>query len=1315
MRSTVQADPRSSPNSRARRWPLVFVAGVAALLAALPTRPVEDALARTIAATATLATGEDVVIGGLDIGLFPPVASVRDARVIHPATRELVARVQEIRATPTLRGTRGLAIGTLTVRGADVLVHIEDDGLREFRALATGGSTSETLPWDRLEVQDTDVAVAMGARQLRLRGLEVAPAAGGLLDLRLDRVELDMPGGVQVSEDVRVPGIVARVDRVAVPRLELRFPDLWLRAGLDLSDEQVLSGDLQVRASLANLVGPVPRPACSGEVEIDGVLQGTLDEPVLRGTLATRNLVLGADGTPRIGDARAEWRLHRAPDGEANLVINDGRLVWGRGEVGVNATIALPSSTTRATVTTSGVHLADVLADAGVHEAPWVDFAGTLDAAVTGTLSPFRLGGRLALDADDLRVTNGPTRSSRSELVLGVDRVRLEGAMEVDARALEIDVAALEARSRGARVSRGSATAYVGFDAPNEVRVDVDLARVDLAQLAPLGDVELTGVATVDGRFVGSAAEGFGASAAIEVDDLGVLGFPLADHASGVLDAPELTRLDFHDIVARIGATDWSGAYVIDLAPDDAWMSLDVDVPDGRLRDLIAIVEPIDGIDGSATLRARLAGTGTGLNGRVDGSFREVRLWGERFDGGAGVGWFDDGLFTLDGLRLEREGRDDRREVLLARGSMGPAWAYNLDATWDGASLQRMDGLAGLPLTGQVVAHAHLGGDLDDPRPDATLLLADVSWDGTRLGTGRLRLTPERGHARLAGTLADGALAVTGDIGVGEGAPWELRVEAKHAPVQALWPKAMDGAAIRATVDGTLALTGTADGLATAEATIDAAEASWRGAELRLAAPTRARWTPARYALDATRIEGSGGTALLVRGASDAPEGFEGTGRVDLALLPAFVPGILEAEGAGALRLTTPRAATGELAPTLSLDVRDARARTDLFPEAFEEVTASLVATPSTFDLPSFEARVGGGRLRTRAAHVDADDWVPTRYAVAVEVDGATVGWFDDLPPVTGNARLRLDGPADALVLSGRVDVTAMPFTERIDWESMVVALREERLTAAAPDETGRYFALDLDVNADDSVRLRDNVADATARARLRVVGDTQRPGVTGTVAILPGGRAFLHERTFDIVRAEVRYIDPYSYDPELDVHLETTVRSGETDYRVRYGVTGPFSDWRTETSADPYLSQADVNALLLFGTTRAELDRYGGLGAAIAAETGDLLLAQTAIGRLDGIVDRWSLVSGASERGSTTVSSELRLLAEKQFGEVTLTGETALGAGLGNDWYASAERRMAERLYVRTYVATRQEGRALPIGAAYGTEFKVRWELDLQ
>ena len=93
----------------------------------------------------------------------------------------------------------------------------------------------------------------------------------------------------------------------------------------------------------------------------------------------------------------------------------------------------------------------------------------------------------------------------------------------------------------------------------------------------------------------------------------------------------------------------------------------------------------------------------------------------------------------------------------------------------------------------------------------------------------------------------------------------------------------------------------------------------------------------------------------------------------------------------------------------------------------------------------------------------------------------------------------------------------------------------------------------------------------------------------------------------------------------------------------------------------EPALPQADVNALLLFGMTRAELERYGGLGGAIAMEGGDLLASSVLFNGLDDpdrgglfrIVDpfrpeRLDLVSGVSERGSG-IGLELRLLYENE------------------------------------------------------------------
>ena len=66
---------------------------------------------------------------------------------------------------------------------------------------------------------------------------------------------------------------------------------------------------------------------------------------------------------------------------------------------------------------------------------------------------------------------------------------------------------------------------------------------------------------------------------------------------------------------------------------------------------------------------------------------------------------------------------------------------------------------------------------------------------------------------------------------------------------------------------------------------------------------------------------------------------------------------------------------------------------------------------------------------------VDAEKWVPTRYELKAQVDGARVDLVEDLPPMVGDASLTLSGPVDELLLSGEVTVEDMLFAERIDWE----------------------------------------------------------------------------------------------------------------------------------------------------------------------------------------------------------------------------------------------------------------------------------------
>ena len=133
-----------------------------------------------------------------------------------------------------------------------------------------------------------------------------------------------------------------------------------------------------------------------------------------------------------------------------------------------------------------------------------------------------------------------------------------------------------------------------------------------------------------------------------------------------------------------------------------------------------------------------------------------------------------------------------------------------------------------------------------------------------------------------------------------------------------------------------------------------------------------------------------------------------------------------------------------------------------------------------------------------------------------------------------------------------------------------------------------------------------------------------------GDIRAIPGGRVFLNEREFEVERAELHFIDPYTYDPEVDLALVTQVNTRDERYEIDYRIVGPYSDWRTETTSNPPLPQADVHALLLFGMTRAELERYGGLGGALVAEGGDLLASRfvgKGIYQLDIVPDELSRI----------------------------------------------------------------------------------------
>lgn len=1298
---------------------LGLVVGGALGLLAWRTGWAERRLVALVAQLIGEATGERATLAGVAVdwdereialeGLVLSHRSPDPARdgapiAVVPSVR---ARLGRDGALPRLR--------RLHLVSPQVHLHLDPDGLRELRGLSSGDAgpaePASRFPWDELWVSDAGLRLEGPGLAVDVQGVDFLPAqARGRSRLSVRSAEVAVGGVSERAQYVYIDEVQVAPDRVILPEFNLRTPNLRVEGHLAVLARGDIAGDLSLAVDLALL-----RPAAGPEAWWDGVVSadvaigGRTDAPALDIALLGEGVqqVRADPAAPplAIGDFTALLRF-----AGRTLEIERLRTTWGGGPVELRGVVDPYTTGFGLGLVGEGVHLDHALVQAGAVPVSWCDFDADLELQVAGTFSPFRMLGSLDLAARDLRVTDGDPGAPGTGTVLAIPLVRLEGAVDVDPVALRIDAHRLSTPRSAGRVS-----AVIGFS-PNLLDIRLDLPRLALDELAPLGGLGLQGEAHLVGQLYGPA-NALRAQGHVVATDFGIGGQRFAARIASPVELPRIDLLRFPGIDAQERDTRLTGAVSVDLGQPGPHLDLDLRTAGGRLRDLVGLFIEIPGLDAAVDASVQLAGPWPALDGEASVDLAEVDLFGERFPTGFGAATVRRGVVWVDPLQVQRAGGD---EGLRVRGSVGPDYALNLDVHGEGLRAETSDLLGGRGLRAALGLAARVGGTLFAPRPAGRLTVTDAAWGDGWLGDGVVYLEPEGDTLHAAALLGEDALALDARLGLVAPYAWSAETRFAGLRLDRFVPRAVDGAPVSIVVAGEARAAGALDGSALpAVRAAVSGEARWR--DQRLVTPVPWVWEQEGAAFRFENVGLRGGrTGFLLSGqrAAAGEIAVDGEGTVDLALLGAMVPGVREAEGVANVQFTA-SGSGGALSPRVVVELAQARVAGEWFPVPFEGIDARLVGGPTGYTVESARGRVGGGDF-SGAGRIDAEGWLPTRFALDAEVSDARVQYLSDLPPGLGDASLSLDGPVDDLLLSGRIRVEEMLFGERIAWEEAVLELSGGVLAGSAEEESGRYFALDLAVDAPGTVRVRNNLGDFSAAADLRIIGDTARPGVLGKVVVAPGGRAYLKERQFEIIRGEIRFLEPYTYDPDLDLALSTQVRTREQEIQVDVRVVGPYSDWRTESRSDPALPQADINALILFGMTREELQRYGGAAAALALEGGDLLASRfglvdtlgEGIARVDLLrPERIDLVSGVSERGSGTISSELRLLAEKDLGWSTLVFEQNLSR-LSDTWLA-LEKRLANRLFLRTTWAREQVGRNLETGGAWGLEFNVRWELD--
>jgi hypothetical protein len=539
--------------------------------------------------------------------------------------------------------------------------------------------------------------------------------------------------------------------------------------------------------------------------------------------------------------------------------------------------------------------------------------------------------------------------------------------------------------------------------------------------------------------------------------------------------------------------------------------------------------------------------------------------------GAAFVGWDGSYSFNLDGRRIPVESLKTAAfptAPLSGLLQFNAAGAGNFDDPRYDVKLRIDDLFAGDEGVGQVSGRLSVRGEI---------VTADFEAASPRLlvsGSGRLALTPQR-DAEMTLRFQDTSLD-----------PY-LRF---YLPRWSPFTTAVAGGTVR--VAGTLS---DMDDLLV-ETRIEQLDLELFDYALRNEGPIEVALNNRVIDINRFRVTGEG-TRLQIGGAvrlGDSTVSVEATGEANLGILQGFFRDI-RSRGTAAL-LGQVKGPLGKPQFSGSARIVDGRIRHMSLPHGLEAINGSISFDGGGFRVEDLTSRVAGGTV-TFGGRVAMNGFAPGELALTAVGEQMRLRYLDGFPSLV-DADLWLRGSAASPVLGGNVIVHDAVWTRRFDLDPDIFGLAGGGGSSTPPVPAGPAAAqgfplrFDIQVQAANTLRVQNNVADVVASADLRLQGTYDRPALFGRVE-MDRGSLFLEGNRYVVTRGTVDFLTPPGgrIEPIFDVEAETRVRIpsqervGAQTVTVTVDVSGTMAKPSLTLNSDPPLPTADVVALM-FGTT---------------------------------------------------------------------------------------------------------------------------------
>ena len=189
----------------------------------------------------------------------------------------------------------------------------------------------------------------------------------------------------------------------------------------------------------------------------------------------------------------------------------------------------------------------------------------------------------------------------------------------------------------------------------------------------------------------------------------------------------------------------------------------------------------------------------------------------------------------------------------------------------------------------------------------------------------------------------------------------------------------------------------------------------------------------------------------------------------------------------------------------------------------------------------------------------------------------------------TGDAEIefsgkRRDGVLDSLI-SGKIYARRTIYNKDIDIADFVSGRRSGSLSESSGGSSGSFFGvpkLDVQIEGRDALIVRNNIADLTASASLRVTGDAEYPQISGRITANSGTILFRGDR-YEVQRGTLEFPPNTNIEPFINLQAETEIQG----YQIIVSLVGELTNTdnlNATVRSSPALPQADIVSLITTG-----------------------------------------------------------------------------------------------------------------------------------